>query len=69
MKVRISGFCAGVTKFTETFNSSKPCESVHTDQKRFILNEIDQDFWMVLVRILIIIDDSIYFIINLNKGS
>jgi hypothetical protein len=48
-QIRIVGFCAGMVKFTQTFNPNKLCESVHTEQKRLILNEIDKNFWMVIV--------------------
>ena len=47
-KVRLAGFCAGIVRFAETFNATKPCEYVHTDKVRMIFYQIDEKFWMIM---------------------
>ncbi|RNA01621.1 vacuolar fusion CCZ1 -like protein [Brachionus plicatilis] len=47
-QIRTAGFCAGMIKFTQTFKSSKPCEFVHTEKVRMIINELGDNFWMVI---------------------
>ncbi|CAF0762218.1 unnamed protein product [Brachionus calyciflorus] len=47
-QVRIAGFCAGMIRFTQTFKSRKPCEFVHTEKIRIIINQLDENFWIVM---------------------
>ena len=37
--------------YYRTFNPTSPCESVHTEQKRYIFQEVDKEFWMVIVSV------------------
>ena len=48
--VRNIGLCEALVNFTKTFNPDRPCQAVHTDRKRQVFLEPEQEIWAVMVR-------------------
>ncbi|KAL5473104.1 hypothetical protein EMCRGX_G027549 [Ephydatia muelleri] len=47
-KVRNIGLCEAIINFTKTFSPDKPCEAVHTNDRRQVFFEPESGIWMVL---------------------
>ncbi|GAB6032648.1 vacuolar fusion protein ccz1 [Chamberlinius hualienensis] len=47
-QVRSVGFCEAMVKFTETFNPSKQCESLHTQKTKQFLFRAEEQFWLIM---------------------
>ncbi|KXJ08469.1 Vacuolar fusion protein CCZ1-like [Exaiptasia diaphana] len=47
-KIRNIGLCEALIKFTETFQPSKPCESLHTQKTRQTFFQPEPEYWMVM---------------------
>lgn len=49
-KVRNIGLAQTLVLFTNSFNTSKPCEIVHTDNSRIGLLQLENDFYLMIVK-------------------
>ncbi|XP_059483964.1 vacuolar fusion protein CCZ1 homolog [Neocloeon triangulifer] len=47
-QIKNVGLSEAIIKFTETFNPSKPCESLHTQKTRQVMHQAEPGFWSVM---------------------
>lgn len=48
IQIRNVGLSEAVLKFTETFNPSSPCETMHTQKTKQFFHQPEDEFWMIM---------------------
>ena len=51
-KLRQIGLAQAIVDFAQNFSAGKPVESVETDKTRTVIHQLEQDWWLVAVRLL-----------------